>query len=527
MPKPTVLMILDGWGYSPDRENNAIALANTPVMADLLARYPHALLKASGQDVGLPEGVMGNSEVGHTNIGAGRIVYQDLTRIDRAIVSGEFFQNQALLAAFEAAAAQGGKVHLLGLLSDGGVHSHLRHLEALIDLASRRKVQRLVVHAIMDGRDTAPMVGDTYLQQLEEYFQKYGVGELGSLAGRYYTMDRDTRWDRIEKGWQALVAGLPLSSVSPLEYLKQSHQQGTGDEFTLPVCFKADATIADNDTVIFFNFRSDRARQITRALTSPDFHEFASAKPLKLSSFVCMTEYDANFKLPVAFPAPELTNTLGEVVSRAGLRQLRIAETEKYAHVTFFLNGGREVKFDGEDRDLIESPRDIATYDQKPEMSARAVTDKLLAELDRNVYDLVVINFANCDMVGHTGVLQATIQAVEVVDECLGRLVPKVLALDGQIFLTADHGNAETMVDDQGRPMTAHTSNPVRYLIISNRWALGSVNTTDGRLADVMPTLLFMMGLSVPAEITGKNLLAPTSAPADTAPSAGTDRSAV
>jgi 2,3-bisphosphoglycerate-independent phosphoglycerate mutase len=520
-------MILDGWGYSPDRENNAIALAKTPVLDELLVKYPNGLLKASGQDVGLPEGVMGNSEVGHTNIGAGRIVYQDLTRIDRSIASGEFFQNPVLLQAFETAAAQGGKVHLLGLLSDGGVHSHIRHLEALIDLASRRKVQRLVVHAIMDGRDTAPMVGDTYLQQLDGYFQKYGVGELGSLAGRYYTMDRDTRWDRVEKGWQALVGGQPLSRVSPREYLKESHEHGTGDEFTLPVCFKENATIADHDTVIFFNFRADRARQITRALTSADFHEFASAKPLKLASFVCMTEYDANFKLPVAFPAPELSNTLGEVISKAGLRQLRIAETEKYAHVTFFLNGGREVKFDNEDRDLIESPRDIATYDQKPEMSARAVTDKLLAELDRNVYDLVVINFANCDMVGHTGVLQATIQAVEVVDECLGRLVTKVLDMDGQIFLTADHGNAETMVDDQGRPMTAHTSNPVRYLVISRRWGLADIATSDGRLADVMPTLLFMMGLPVPAEITGQNLLSPTSAPAGTAPSGGTGRSAV
>lgn len=507
MPKPTVLMILDGWGYSPDRENNAIALAKTPVTDGLIAKYPNGLLKASGQDVGLPEGVMGNSEVGHTNIGAGRIVYQDLTRIDRSIASGEFFQNQVLLDAFESAAAKGGKVHLLGLLSDGGVHSHIRHLEALIDLASRRKVPRLIVHAIMDGRDTPPMIGETYLQQLEGYFKQYGVGELGSIAGRYYTMDRDTRWDRVEKGWQAMVDGTPHAETTPLEYLKKAHAEGTGDEFIIPASFGSDTTIADNDAVVFFNFRSDRARQITRALTAADFHEFSSARPLRLSSFVCMTEYDATFNLPVAFPAPELTNTLGEVVSKAGLHQLRIAETEKYAHVTFFLNGGREVKFDHEDRDLIESPRDIATYDLKPEMSARAVTDKLLAELDRDIYDLVVINFANCDMVGHTGILPATIAAVEVTDECVGRIVEKVLSKDGQIFLTADHGNAETMVDEQGRPMTAHTSNPVRYLIISNRWALGDITTSNGRLADVMPTLLYMMDLPAPPEISGTSLI--------------------
>lgn len=500
-------MILDGWGYSPETKNNAVAQAKTPHIDGLLKQYPNGFLKASGLDVGLPEGVMGNSEVGHTNIGAGRIVYQDLTRIDQAIKDNSFFQNWVLTSAFEKAEKSGRKVHLLGLLSDGGVHSHIRHLEALIQLAQQRKFTNLVVHPIFDGRDTAPMIGDQYLQQLLDFFKKYGIGRLGTLAGRYYTMDRDTRWDRIEKAYNAMTLGDVTTSLTPLEYIKQAHQKGQGDEFIEPVCINRDALIEDQDVIIFFNFRSDRARQITRAFMEPGFKGFARKKAPLIADYVCLTEYDETFALPVAFPAPAVLNNLGEVVSQNGLKQLRIAETEKYAHVTFFINGGTEIKYPGEERILVDSARDIATYDKKPEMSAFGITERLLAELDKNIFDLIVVNFANCDMVGHTGVMEATIKAVEVVDQCVGKIVEKVLQKDGLIFLTADHGNAELMADEQGRPVTSHTTNPVRYIIVSNKYPLGSLKVHDGRLADVLPTLLKLMGLAVPPEVTGKKLM--------------------
>ncbi len=500
-------MILDGWGYSPQSANNAIAQAKTPNLDRLIENYPHGLLKASGLDVGLPEGVMGNSEVGHTNIGAGRIVYQDLTRIDQAISDGSFFQNPVLNEAFRLAAEKGTKLHLIGLLSDGGVHSHIRHLEALIKFAQQQKFERLIVHPVFDGRDTAPMIGETFLEQLLGYFKQYGVGQLGTLSGRYYTMDRDTRWERIEKSYDAMTLGTPACPMDPVEYIKDSHQKGTGDEFIEPVCVNRQNNIEDNDVVIFFNFRSDRARQITRAFTEKTFDGFKKKQSPQLAQYVCMTEYDQQFGLPVAFPSPALVNNLGEVVSNSGLKQLRIAETEKYAHVTFFINGGSEIKFPNEDRILIDSPRDIPTYDKKPEMSAIPVTERLLQELDRDYYDLVIVNFANCDMVGHTGIMDATVKAVEIVDQCVGQVVDKVLQKDGLVFLTADHGNAEVMVDEQGRPQTAHTSNPVRYLIISNRYAPGSLKTRDGRLSDVLPTLLTLMNLKIPAEITGQNLV--------------------
>ncbi len=507
MPIPYVLMILDGWGYSPETANNAIAQAKTPNIDGLIEKYPHGLLKASGLDVGLPEGLMGNSEVGHTNIGAGRIVYQDLTRIDQSIQDGSFFTNPVLGKAFELAAEKGTKLHLIGLLSDGGVHSHIRHLEALLQLAQNRQFKKLFVHPVFDGRDTAPMIGETFLQQLLGYFEKYGVGRLGTLSGRFYAMDRDTRWERIEKAYNALVLGQPALGSDPLDYLKQSHQKGIGDEFIEPVCVSPDSTIDEGDVVIFFNYRSDRARQMTRALTEKEFTGFTRQKWPLLSQYVCMTEYDQSFQLPVAFPSPALVNNLGEVISKNGLKQLRIAETEKYAHVTFFVNGGQEIKFPNEDRILIDSPRDIATYDQKPEMSAVPVTERLLQELDRDIYDFVIINFANCDMVGHTGMMDATIKAVEVVDQCVGKIVEKVLQKKGLVFLTADHGNAEVMMDAQGRPQTAHTSNPVRYIIISEQYPLGSLKTHDGRLADVMPTLLTLMNLPIPPEVTGQKLL--------------------
>jgi 2,3-bisphosphoglycerate-independent phosphoglycerate mutase len=529
-----VLIILDGWGIGPVYEGNAVSRASTPTMDRLFENYPHARLKCWGEAVGLPEGQMGNSEVGHLNLGAGRIVYQDITRIDRAIRDGSFYENPGLLSLIRTCRDQGTTLHLMGLVSDGGVHSHLNHLLAVLRLARRERLEKVMVQAITDGRDTPPKQGIEFIARLQQQMKQIGVGRIAAISGRFYAMDRDNRWERVEKAFRAFTRGQGDLFPDPVEAMNQAYQRGETDEFITPCLIKGenetpDILIGNGDALFFFNFRADRAREITRAFREPGFSSFPAGDRPELSAYLTMTEYDAKFSnwVQVAFPPQNLTHTLGEIVSLQGIRQLRIAETEKYAHVTFFLNGGREVKFDNEDRDLIESPRDIATYDQKPEMSARAVTDKLLAELDRNVYDLVVINFANCDMVGHTGVLQATIQAVEVVDECLGRLVTKVLDMDGQIFLTADHGNAETMVDDQGRPMTAHTSNPVRYLVISRRWGLADIATSDGRLADVMPTLLFMMGLPVPAEITGQNLLSPTSAPAGTAPSGGTGRSAV
>lgn len=507
MRKPYILMILDGFGYSPKREDNAIAQAKTPNIDKFLKNYPHSLLKASGLDVGLPKGIMGNSEVGHTNIGAGRIVYQDLTRIEQSIEDGSFVKNRELNKAFEIATKKGSKVHLMGLLSDGGVHSHIRHLEEIIKIAQKRKFKHLVVHPIFDGRDTAPQIGEKYLKKLLLMFKKYKTGTLGSLAGRYFTMDRDTRWDRILKGYNAMVMGKPLMEADPINYIKEQHKKGNGDEFIEPVCCDPKNNIQDNDAVIFFNFRSDRARQITRALTEKKFNGFKYKKRPKLSYYVCMTEYDETFKLPVAFPSPELKNTLGEVVSKHGLRQLRIAETEKYAHVTFFFNGGSEVKFKKEDRILIKSPRDVETYDQKPEMSARGITERLLKELDKDKYDLIIMNFANCDMVGHTGKFKETVKAVEVVDECVGKIVSKVLSKDGVVALTADHGNAELMRDKYGKPITAHTTNPVPFLVISDEIKKDKKKIKDGRLSDIMPTLLNLMNITPPAEITGQDLL--------------------
>lgn len=500
-------MILDGFGYSPIKKNNAIAQAKTPNIDQLMKNYPHGLLKASGLDVGLPKGIMGNSEVGHTNIGAGRVVYQDLTRIEQSIKDGSFLKNAEINKAFDLASKKGGKVHLMGLLSDGGVHSHIKHVEEIIKIARKRKFKNLVLHPIFDGRDTAPQIGETFLKKLLSMFKKYGTGELGSLAGRYYTMDRDTRWDRIKKGYDAMVTGSPLMESDPIQYIKEQHKKGMGDEFIKPVCCDLNNTIQDNDTVIFFNFRSDRARQITRALTEKKFKGFKLTKKPKLAYFVCMTEYDKTFKLPVAFPAPELKNTLGELVSREGLRQLRIAETEKYAHVTFFFNGGSEVKFKNEDRILIESPRDVETYDQKPEMSARGITARLLTELDKDKYDLIIMNFANCDMVGHTGKFNETVNAIEVVDECVGKIVTKALGKKGVVLLTADHGNAELMRDKDGKPITSHTTNPVPLLIISEELKNSKKKVQNGQLADVMPTLLHLMKIKVPKEITGKDLL--------------------
>ncbi|HEU0264281.1 MAG TPA: 2,3-bisphosphoglycerate-independent phosphoglycerate mutase [Geobacterales bacterium] len=509
MATPLLLMILDGWGLNPRRENNAIALARTPVMTSLCGDFPCTDLGTSGMSVGLPEGQMGNSEVGHLNIGAGRIVYQDLTRISKAIQDGDFFSNPVFLASLKKIKEAGGRLHLSGLLSDGGVHSHNTHLYALLELAKRNGINEVFVHPLLDGRDTPPSSGATYLSALEEEIRHIGVGRIATVIGRFYAMDRDNRWERVAKAYDAMVLGSGNQATSAAEAIATSYAAGVTDEFVVPTVImdqgKPVGTLANGDGVIFFNFRSDRAREITRALSDPDFNGFPRPRHPHLSTYVCMTTYDETFDLPVAFPAASLNNILGEVISRAGLRQLRIAETEKYAHVTFFFNGGRELPFDNEERVLIPSPKEVATYDQKPEMSALLVTDELLKRLDQEQYDLIVLNFANADMVGHTGILPAAIQAIETVDSCIGRLVNKVRELGGRVIITADHGNAEVMVDESGGPHTAHTTDRVPCILVDE----GNRNATlrPGILADIAPTILQLLGLPQPPEMSGKSLL--------------------
>jgi len=510
MKKPMMLMILDGWGYAPDSDSNAISLAKKPNLDKILANYPSVLIKTCGKDVGLPAGVMGNSEVGHLNIGAGRVVYQGLTRIDKSIEDEDFYKLPLLVEAFDNAKKTGKKVHLYGLLSDGGVHSHISHFEAVIKLAGDKKFTNLYVHPFFDGRDTAPMVGDKFLEQLLGFFKKHGTGKIGSMSGRYYAMDRDNRWDRVERAYDVLTIGTPYKEgVDPVEYVKQSHAAGKGDEFIEPVCINKEGLIQDGDTVIFMNFRSDRAREITNAFMSKDFKSFNRKKVVTLGGYYCMMEYDEKFGLPVLFPNDELKNVFGEIVSKNNLKQLRIAETEKYAHVTFFFNGGKELKFEGEDRILIDSPKEVATYDLKPEMSAPMVGQKMLEALDKNIYDVVILNFANCDMVGHTGIIPAAVKAVETVDTWAGKIIDKVVAMGGMVFLTADHGNAEKMRDEDGNPHTAHTTNDVKFVIIT-----GDIKSKtdlnlrkDGRLADIVPTMLQYMGIKQPAEVTGKSIV--------------------
>ncbi len=502
-----VLMILDGWGYSHDISNNAAYFAKTPNMDKFVKENPNTFIKCSGLDVGLPSGLMGNSEVGHLNMGAGRVVYQDLTKIDKAIEDGTFFTNENILKAFEIAKSQKSKVHLMGLLSDGGVHSHINHVEALLSMSAKNNFKDVVVHAFLDGRDTAPKIGHLYLNKLVDLFEKYGVGSFGSCSGRYYSMDRDKRWERVKRGYDAMVNGTPFSSMDPIKYVIENHSKGIGDEFIEPVCLNKDNTITDNDVVIFFNFRADRAREITRAFTEKDFNGFDRNKIPKISYFLCMTEYDEKLNLPVAFSKQELKNILGEVISNNGLKQLRIAETEKYAHVTFFFNGGKETPFKGEDRVLIDSPKDVATYDLKPEMSAYKVTEKLLNEIEKEKYDFIVVNYANCDMVGHTGFFDATVKAVEVVDECAGKIVDAVIKKGGVVFLTSDHGNAEKM-EDNGSPHTAHTTGDVRFVIITaDIQKKSEIKLKTGRLADVMPTILNYMNIKIPNEVTGTSLI--------------------
>lgn len=505
--RPVTLVILDGWGINPVCAHNAVCQADTPRLDALLRDWPRAKLGASGLDVGLPDGQMGNSEVGHLNIGAGRIVYQDLTRISLSIETGEFYQNSELLRAMQAVFQSGGKLHLMGLLSDGGVHSHNTHLYALVDMAHRVGIRQICIHAFMDGRDTPPKSGAAYLAQLEEKLAEIGAGQIATVIGRYWAMDRDNRWERVARAYRAMTEGLGSSYCDSAAAINAAYAGGQTDEFVEPCVITRDnpCTVADGDGMIFFNFRADRARQITRAFTETGFHGFDRGRTPRLCDYVCLTEYDATFNLPVAFPPQTCPDLLGEVVSRAGLRQLRIAETEKYAHVTFFFNGGREEPFDGEERVLIPSPKDVPTYDLKPQMSAVAVTDAMLEKVAAGRYDFIVLNFANPDMVGHTGVESAAITAMETVDRCVGRVADAVLAAGGSLVITSDHGNCEQMLDDKGAPHTAHTTNPVPVILIDPQWRDATLR--DGILADLAPTLLAMLGLDKPAAMTGRSLL--------------------
>ena len=510
MKKPLVLMILDGWGINPDPADNAVAMANTPNLSGYLREFPHVQIRTSGMAVGLPEGQMGNSEVGHLNIGAGRIVYQDLTRITKSIKDGDFFTNPVLLDCIAKVKASGGRLHLAGLLSDGGVHSHNTHLYALVELAKQQGLNDVFIHCLLDGRDTPPQSGAEYLSQLESELARIGAGKIATVIGRYYAMDRDNRWERVEKAYNAMVLGEGEQCSSSADAIEKSYGAGVNDEFVLPAVISingaAVGTIEDGDAVIFFNFRSDRAREITRALTFESFDGFQRKRVPKLADYVCMTEYDATFPLPIAYGPEELTNILGGVLSGAGLNQLRIAETEKYAHVTFFFNGGVEMPFANEERALVPSPREVATYDLKPEMSAYLVADEMLRRLEQDKYDVVILNFANCDMVGHTGILPAAIKAVEAVDACAGRVVEKVRSLGGTVLITADHGNAEQMKDENGEPHTAHTCNPV-WLVLVDDSRKDAKLREGGKLADLAPTMLKILGMEQPKEMTGESLL--------------------
>ncbi len=504
--RPLALIILDGWGINDNCDNNAVCMAKKPRLDALFRDYPSTRIGASGMDVGLPPGQMGNSEVGHLNLGAGRIIYQDLTKITKSIEDGDFFTNPVLTSAIAKVQASGGKLHLMGLLSDGGVHSHNTHLYALLELARRQGLNNVCVHALLDGRDTPPQSGSSYLAELENKIQEIGVGRVATICGRFYAMDRDNRWDRVERAYLAMTEGTGITAQNSASAIEEAYQSGQTDEFVEPRVIGTQSTIDNGDAVIFFNFRADRAREITRALTDPKFAGFKRSKIAQLADYVCLSEYDATFDLPIAFPSTTEANLLGEVVSNAGLRQLRIAETEKYAHVTFFFNGGNEEPFTGEDRALIPSPQDVSTYDQKPAMSAQAVADEAVARIESNLYDLIILNFANPDMVGHTGILSAAIEAMETVDTCLGQVVDAVLAAGGSLLITADHGNCEQMVDSEGQPFTAHTTNPVPLIMVDPDHR--QIPLRQGILADIAPTLLNLMGLEIPVEMTGKTLLA-------------------
>lgn len=506
--KPLVLMILDGWGCAPAGGSSAIAAAHKPYYDYLSKAFPTTTLKASGLAVGLPEGQMGNSEVGHLNIGAGRVVYQELTRISKAVRDGDFAANPVLNEAIDGVKQRGAALHLFGLLSDGGVHSHLDHLYALLSLAKNRGLERVYVHAFLDGRDVPPTSAGNYLAELNAKMQEIGIGQLATLQGRYYAMDRDKRWERIERAYRCLVFGEGRKAADAETAIKLASANGETDEFVLPTVIEQNgvpvATVAENDAVIFYNFRPDRARQITRSFVDVEFPHFARPFVLRYGQFICMTQYDATINAPIAFPPQQITNTLGEVLSAAGINQLRIAETEKYAHVTFFFNGGVENPNPGETRILIPSPK-VATYDLKPEMSAGELTETVVKEIQSGKHDVIIMNYANPDMLGHTGNMAATVKAVETIDECLAQVVTTTLACGGALLITADHGNAEMMVNPKtGNPHTAHTENDVPLILV------GVSRNTElryGALADIAPTMLRLLGIAKPAEMTGETLI--------------------
>ena len=499
---PTVLLIMDGYGLGEKNEHNAVHVASTPNLDRLFENCPNTTLSASGLDVGLPDGQIGNSEVGHTNIGAGRVVFQDLPRISLAVENGSFFENEEYRYAIRSSVEQGKALHLLGLVSDGGVHSHIKHLFALIEMAKRMGQKKVFVHAFLDGRDVPPQSGIDYVKALDDYCKEIGWGSVATVQGRFYAMDRDKRWDRLQRAYDAMVHGAGELISDCVAAVRESYERGVTDEFVEPVICDENGIIEEGDSVIFFNFRPDRAREITWALTR-NLPADCPMETVELRlNYVCTTQYDENLDLPIAFPPEVIEKTFGEYISSQGLSQLRIAETEKYAHVTFFFNGGVEKVAKGEDRVLIESPREFPTYDLIPEMSAYAVTEEAVDRIKSGKYDVVILNFANCDMVGHTGVFDAAVKAVETVDECVGKVVSAVTEMGGIALITADHGNAEQMMDEEGNPFTAHSTNVVPLCIVG-----ADVHLRDGRLADIAPTMLDLMGLNKPEEMDGKTLI--------------------
>ena len=503
-PKPTMLLIMDGYGVSGQQAGNAIAAANKPHLDRIFATYPHTTIGASGLQVGLPEGQMGNSEVGHLNIGAGRIVYQELTKITKSVQDGDFFENPVLNEAMDHALSKGSSLHLLGLLSDGGVHSHIDHLLALIGMAARKGLEKVFVHGFLDGRDVPPRCAVQYVIQCEETMKQIGVGSIATISGRYYSMDRDNRWERVTLAYQAMTSGIGEYADSAVAAVENAYSRGENDEFVRPTIVNSDGMIQDGDAIIMFNFRPDRAREITRTFVDPEFSGFQREKIPQDLYYACMTQYDKTMpNVHVAYLPQNLKNTFGQYIAELGLKQLRIAETEKYAHVTFFFNGGVEAPNPGEDRILVDSPK-VATYDLQPEMSAYGVTDRVLEQIAGDRYDVIILNFANPDMVGHTGIMEAAVAAIEAIDSCVGKIADAVLAKGGQILLTADHGNAEAMLDETGAVQTAHSTNPVPLVFISNE---PKELAEGGILADLAPTLLTMMDLPIPSEMTGKSLL--------------------
>lgn len=501
--KPLVLMILDGFGYNPESYGNAIKAAKTPYYDSLLSSCPNTLLGASGLDVGLPDGQMGNSEVGHTNIGAGRIVYQELTRISEMVKSKKLYENAVLTSAMDKACEQGCALHLAGLLSDGGVHSHTSHLYALLDMAKSRGLKKVYIHCFMDGRDVSPTSGAGFIKELSAKIKEIGIGEIATVGGRYYAMDRDKHWDRVKKHFDAMISGEAPFYADGAKAIENFYSEGITDEFIPPFICTKGAEIKENDSFIFYNFRPDRAREITRALTDTDFDGFSRGEGFPHINYVCMTQYDKTIaNVSIAFPPQSLNDTFGMYISKMGKTQLRIAETEKYAHVTFFFNGGVEAPYENEERILVPSPA-VATYDLKPDMSAIEVTDKLLSALSEDKFDVVILNYANCDMVGHTGVFDAAVKAVETVDTCMEKITKKVKELGGICLITADHGNADVMLTPEGEPFTAHSTNPVPFVVFNHECKLRA----GGKLCDIAPTMLSLMGLPIPEEMSGESLI--------------------